>query len=286
MNTRARTLLIDVLTDFAKELEKQDLETSNLKSKQFELYSRYKKRKDQYLVELQPKSVNEEAGVQQSALSVALRKFFSPNLKDVQDLTKGGRGQNFIRSLIESKGSPSVLDLIEEDLVSILSGKKRNTKEYSIPLQKVRSKSVKINNGDLNKKIKKEKQNVKKLIASAKRVPPLSVKTETDLIKLLSVLNQRITQQIRQNMGTGYSRDVLNYRSGRFANSVKVDRLSESRAGMITVFYNYMKNPYATFSQGGRQENPRSRDPKLLISKSIREIASTLVTNRLRAVAT
>lgn len=53
---------------------------------------------------------------------------------------------------------------------------------------------------------------------------------------------------------------------------------------MITAFYTYMKYPYATFSEGGRQQYPRSRDPKLLISKSIREIAGTSVANRLRAV--
>jgi hypothetical protein len=53
---------------------------------------------------------------------------------------------------------------------------------------------------------------------------------------------------------------------------------------MITAFYNYMRNPYGTFSQGGRQEYPRSRDPKLLIAKSIREIAQEKVANRLRAV--
>jgi hypothetical protein len=53
---------------------------------------------------------------------------------------------------------------------------------------------------------------------------------------------------------------------------------------MITAFYSYMKNPYATFSGGGQQQYPRSRDPKLLISKSIREIAATQVGNRLRAV--
>jgi hypothetical protein len=73
-------------------------------------------------------------------------------------------------------------------------------------------------------------------------------------------------------------------RSGRFAESVKVERLTESRAGMITVFYTYMRNPYGTFSEGGQQQSPRSRDPKLLISKSIREIAQTRVDNRLRAV--
>ena len=85
-------------------------------------------------------------------------------------------------------------------------------------------------------------------------------------------------------MGDGSSRNVLNYRTGRLAESAQVVKLSESRAGMITAFYTYMKNPYATFSEGGRQQNPRSRDPKLLISKSIREIAETQVANRLRAV--
>jgi hypothetical protein len=53
---------------------------------------------------------------------------------------------------------------------------------------------------------------------------------------------------------------------------------------MLTAFYSYMKNPYSTFSQGGRQQNPRSRDPKLLISKSIRELAGAQVANRMRAV--
>lgn len=46
----------------------------------------------------------------------------------------------------------------------------------------------------------------------------------------------------------------------------------------------YMKNPYATFSRGGRQQFPRSRDPKLLISQSIREIAASKIANQLRAV--
>jgi hypothetical protein len=46
-----------------------------------------------------------------------------------------------------------------------------------------------------------------------------------------------------------------------------------------------MKNPYATFSSGGRQQSPQTRDPKLLISKSIREIAQQQVANQLRAVA-
>jgi len=85
-------------------------------------------------------------------------------------------------------------------------------------------------------------------------------------------------------MGDGSSRNVLNYRTGRFASSVRVEDLTLSRDGMITAYYNYMRNPYATFSTGGKQSLPRSRDPKLLISKSIREIAGQKVANRMRAV--
>jgi hypothetical protein len=85
-------------------------------------------------------------------------------------------------------------------------------------------------------------------------------------------------------MGDGSRKDILNYRTGRLAGSAKVESLSQSREGMITAFYSYMKNPYATFSQGGRQQNPKSRDPKLLIGTSIKEIAAQQVTNRLRAV--
>ena len=85
-------------------------------------------------------------------------------------------------------------------------------------------------------------------------------------------------------MGDGGRTDVLNYRTGRFASSAKVERLSQSREGMITAFYSYMKNPYATFSDGGKQSRPKSRDPKLLISKSIKEIAAEKVANRMRTV--
>jgi hypothetical protein len=85
-------------------------------------------------------------------------------------------------------------------------------------------------------------------------------------------------------MGTGERKDILNYRTGRFAESAKVDSMSQSRQGMITAFYSYMRNPYATFSVGGSQASPASRDPKLLISRSIREIGATMVGNRMRAV--
>ena len=86
-------------------------------------------------------------------------------------------------------------------------------------------------------------------------------------------------------MGDGSRKNILNYRTGRFASTVKVEQMTQSREGMITAFYSYMKNPYATFSKNGKQSVPASRDPKLLIAKSIREIAATKVGNRMRSVS-
>jgi hypothetical protein len=104
------------------------------------------------------------------------------------------------------------------------------------------------------------------------------------LTSLQSLLNANLVQKVKENMGSGNRRDILNLRTGRLAESAKVERLSVSRDGNITAFYSYMKNPYATFSTGGAQSSPSSRDPKLLISKSIREISTPQVANRLRAV--
>lgn len=104
------------------------------------------------------------------------------------------------------------------------------------------------------------------------------------IANLESLLNSSLQERVRRNMGTGTRKDILNYRTGRFVDSVKLERLSQSRTGMITAFYSYMKNPYSTFSTGGQQEYPKTRDPKLLIARSIREIGAELAYNRMRAV--
>jgi len=126
------------------------------------------------------------------------------------------------------------------------------------------------------------KDSSKVLPLAAPQVKTLSA--ETNLTGLQNLINRQLQDVVSANMGDGNARNVLNYRTGRLASSAKVERVSESRSGMITAFYSYMKNPYATFSEGGQQSSPKSRDPKLLISKSIREIAAQQVGNRLRAV--
>lgn len=198
---------------------------------------------------------------------------------------------NFLaNTLINTPGSVTIKDGIGQSIASIIktgvAAKETKTAIKPKPI-KTKHKEV-INISKVAKDFEKAVKTVKEAVKKAK--PPKSVavkaavKRASSLLTLQKILNGGLVDQVKRNMGTGNRRDVLNLRTGRFAESVKVERLSESRQGMITAFYTYMKNPYATFSQGGRQELPRSRDPKLLISKSIRELMQQQVAQRMRAV--
>jgi hypothetical protein len=113
---------------------------------------------------------------------------------------------------------------------------------------------------------------------------PKILPSTNNLTSLQSLLDRHLQDVVSANMGNGSDKKVLNYRTGRLAASAKVSHLTQSRTGMISAFYTYMRNPYGTFSEGGDQQYPKSRDPKILIGNSIKEIAATLVGNRLRAV--
>lgn len=180
--------------------------------------------------------------------------------------------------LTELETSKSITQYVEENIFNILKTG-RSSKPYSSTTNINSTSRISIN------KVKIVAKSPKSVQSSS--LPRLRTRTGQfySISTLQSLLDSLLTQTIKQNMGDGSRRDILNLRSGRFAESVKVERMSQSREGMITAFYTYMKNPYATFSSGGRQEFPKTRDPKLLIAKSIREIAAQKVANKLRAVS-
>lgn len=165
-------------------------------------------------------------------------------------------------------GSNTIIEDITENLVNILQGSRKKLKTH-----KTQQKTVK----------QKLKSNVT-VKTSAVTLPAVSTSSTTNLTSLQNLINQNLAKQIQSNMGTGSSTRVLNYRTGRFAESANVEYMSESRQGMITAFYSYMRNPYGTFAEGGAQEFPTSRNPKLLIAQSIRQLAGAQVANRMRAV--
>ncbi len=221
----------------------------------------------------------EKFGTNKAVLQKLVARF-----KDIKDTAVNGQYNTselgrIIRNLVKYSSSPSGIDHIVHQILSSITGKKVDVfkqKRSSSKKKKITSTTKIILPNNLNTGSKYR----------PKVTPIRNINTGRfySLTSLQSLLNASLAQKIKENMGDGSRRDILNLRSGRLAESAKVERLSESRAGMITAFYTYMKNPYATFSDGGRQQYPRSRDPKLLISKSIREIAAAQVNNRLRAV--
>lgn len=248
-----------------------------------------------YIVELQPKAANQQSANEVKATIGTIRKLFSPNgltdkaLSDLIDkLGASVSDPKFKQDLLDLKSSPNFKDMVINALAGAIAGKPISQNYSHRNVEVARKKALKVNLTELQKIVKDELKKVealkKKLTTKAR---PLRTFTDQSysLVNLQQLINDSLQHVIAANMGSGSETRILNYRTGRFAASAQVERMSQSREGMITAFYSYMKNPYQTFEPGFRQGSPQTRDPKLLIAKSIREIAATKVGNRLRAVS-
>jgi hypothetical protein len=282
--------LLEVLDNYIDKLVKDDLATANLPNAVTqEIYANYIKDSTTYLVEFQHRVGNIGSGRASIPIIEELRNLFSLSAKEFSSILT--KSPTLGTSLINSEGSPSFINLIVADIVDIIQGKNLSNKVYRQAPVLIGKKVNKIKKPKSNKqkiqKLKSLKNEIKRTKSDPKKLKEnivLDSDIELNLVNLQNIINQLLHQQIRQNMGTGDRQDVLNYQTGRFAQSARVEQLTQGRTGMISAYYTYMKYPYATFSEGGRQEFPRSRDPKLLISKSIREIMQQQMITRMRAV--
>lgn len=290
--------ILFVLEELHKKLSADDLASSNSTILNSEAYAKYTdKTSNGMLVEMQFRSTNAASGGGVSSTFQTMREFFTPTTRLDTTLAnrfnpiKGeGINDRLFKALILAKGSPSLIDLIHDDIVFAFTGKKPSTKKYNIPLTKIKETKTTI-------KAVKDKQGIKKRIVEVAKAIAIVKKEQikrkairnnkgqfTNLTSLQVLLNTKLAEQISNNMGDGERRDILNYRTGRFAMSANVEGLTQSREGMINVFYTYMKYPYQTFEPGFKQGSPKTRDPKLLIGRSIREIGATIVSNRMRTI--
>ena len=99
----------------------------------------------------------------------------------------------------------------------------------------------------------------------------------TSVTKLETLIRASLQRTIIKNM----QRPNLRNQTGRFASSVKLESVSQARDGALTAFLSYMRYPYATFENGGKQ-GKKGYYPSRLIDQSVREIAKTLVTQRMK----
>ena len=95
------------------------------------------------------------------------------------------------------------------------------------------------------------------------------------MFSIMAMINQKLPQTIQKNMGS----PALNYRTGRFAESVRLTDISTTQRGFPSIGYTYQRFPYQTFEVGGAQ-GTQARDPRKLIDRSIREVAAQLALGR------
>lgn len=294
---KGKQLAVKVLTEYIVKLEKEDISTANFNTTSYDssLVASYSKSAHSYVVQMQPGKENMSSGSASSPVLDQLKKLFNPT-SVIPDLIKEA---NFLKSIIDTEGSPSYVSLIANSITDTLLGKSTSKTVHkgtaNIPLPKKLVKQKVVSNKNVISNLKKAVTAIKnkKIVNTTeatllKKYSSTAIRTTQgqfySLANLQMLINSQLQNVISANMGNGDDRRILNYRTGRFAASANVERMSQSREGAITAYYSFMKNPYQTFQPGFAQGSPVSRDPKLLVSKSIREIAATKVGNRLRAV--
>lgn len=180
----------------------------------------------------------------------------------------GNTAENF-------KSSPSLKEYVIDTIIDTI--KDGSSKEFS---NKVTAVTGKVNGLKLKApKVSKATQKV----YERKSTPTTRLRNLqgqfTSLVKLETLIRSLLLETIQKNM----QRPNLRNQTGRFAQSIKLDRLQRERDGSLTAFLSYMKYPYATFEKGGRQ-GFRGYYPSRLLDQSAREIATKLVTARLKTV--
>jgi hypothetical protein len=94
-------------------------------------------------------------------------------------------------------------------------------------------------------------------------------------LQIIANLNSALPEVLQKNM----QYPALRYRTGRFAGSAKVLSMDSTLQGFPVFSYTYQKAPYQTFEPGNRQGSIE-RDPRRLIDKSMREIATQYAIGR------
>lgn len=99
-----------------------------------------------------------------------------------------------------------------------------------------------------------------------------TTRTMDSPIALRNLINEALPQMVASKMTS----PALQFRTGRFANSARVENVTMGPRGGIGIDYTYMRNPYETFEPGNKQGSTQ-RDPRKIIGASIRELAMSII---------
>lgn len=181
--------------------------------------------------------------------------------------------------LINMEGSRSLKDKIEAHVVMPFVDLDKRNKNV-----RTKTKVRNLNDGGRKKAPSKSMSDSAVVVSQKKKGPKKTFatkkprNTQRSMFSIISLINEKLPSTIQKNM----KEPALVNRTGRFANSVRIMEVTETRQGYPSFGYMYEKDPYQVFEMG-KGKAPWAtddRDPRKLIDSSIREIAANLALGR------
>tara|TARA_Y100000593_G_C4311746_1_gene338765 strand:- start:1762 stop:3057 length:1296 start_codon:yes stop_codon:yes gene_type:complete len=190
-----------------------------------------------------------------------------------------------IQAMEELSRTGLLIDLPGSDSFDTLK-KKKIVNDTLDPFRKIKntkvSKRKKIKHAKTTTENKKKggKAKVSVVAAKARRASSARKKKAgiaAQPLQLIGLINKELPDTVKKNM----KEPALVNRSGRFAESVRLTEVIQTPQGFPSFGYTYQRNPYQVFEEGssGSWSNGQ-RDPRVLIDKSIREIAAQFALGR------
>jgi hypothetical protein len=210
----------------------------------------------------------QNSGVLDTALAKQYAEYLASNqfIKDVLNYIKQNSVTDAAGFFAASpKLEDAYLGLAADQIIKELKGKKYfNTKI------KKSSQSKKNSKGKSKVRGKNPATNERKATGLKNRRINKGTKqsTRNSPIALKNIINKFLPQTLKSMMVS----PRLVYRTGRFANSARVENIYQGSRGGYSADYTYMKNPYQTFEPGFNMGST-FRDPRSIISTAIRNIA-------------
>ena len=255
------------LGEASDKFDLSDAEVAQLKTIIFQQRKKYKIKVDTSHQQL----ISADGKFSKKFAFVLSSQYYEKNKSEaeVERLAFEGAIEDF--EVLEQETSTPAREALEQVMLEAIapSKKSKNTKVVGKRKKKVKEKSKSTN------KVKKETEVT--TAYTAQRGVPLrkgsvrktrAKRADTSIVHLIGLFNQEINKTVAKNMGN----PRLNYRTGRFADSVKVTDITKTAQGFPSIGYTYQRDPYETFETGNRLGST-DRDPRRLIDMSIREIA-------------
>jgi len=200
----------------------------------------------------------------------------------------GGREKALAKKLREAVSKLDIPNLEGSDSLVEAKRKKAVNKIMS-PFKKkdslkVKQENTKIKGAKNSSSFKKTPKKSKIKKSAPALMAKKSIKNKKDpeekrsLFSVMAMINQKLPQTVEKNMGS----PGLESQTGRFARSVRLTDVNETRQGFPTFGYTYRKDPYQVFEVGTGKAPWATiqRDPRRVIDASIRELAAQMALGR------